>query len=130
MFKNVTVVPTLPAAVLERAQRFYEESLGFRLVRKEADLLVFCAGDYAIHIYRSDAPPGGSTVACFLVDDFDRELAEMRERGIDFEAYELPVLDSHEGTLQSEGARSAWFKDSEGNVLKMQERGGSEAHQP
>jgi catechol 2,3-dioxygenase-like lactoylglutathione lyase family enzyme len=125
MLTNVTVIPTLPAVVLDRAQRFYQDVLGLPLMHQEDALLVFRIGSSDIHLYKSEVPPGPSTVVSLIVENYDAAVSELRDRGIRFEAYGLPDLENHVGQRRSQVRRSAWFKDSEGNVLKIEERGTS-----
>jgi hypothetical protein len=48
----------------------------------------------------------------------------MRGSGVSFEAYELPNLDSDAVESRGHRHRTAWFRDSEGNILKIEERRG------
>ena len=43
----------------------------------------------------------------------------MRSRGVRFEHYEVPGAPPGSDIVDAGGARSAWFKDSEGNILAM-----------
>ena len=58
------------------------------------------------------------------VDDIEAAVAELRERGVDFEQYDFPDLTTVDGITDIPGAypsdggigeRAAWFRDSEGN---------------
>ena len=59
------------------------------------------------------------------VDDIDATVAELRSRGVVFEEYDLPGLETVDGIATIEGnypskgsgERAAWFRDSEGNML-------------
>jgi len=55
------------------------------------------------------------------VADVEREVADLQARGVAFERYEgLPGEYSADGLiLTGGGARAAWFKDSEGNILAL-----------
>jgi hypothetical protein len=65
------------------------------------------------------------------VDDLDAAVAELRERGVVFEEYDLPGLTTVDGIATvagnypskgGKGERGAWFRDSEGNMLGMGQR--------
>jgi hypothetical protein len=57
--------------------------------------------------------------AFWQVDDVDREVAELKERGVGFEAYDQPGLKTESGIATGGGAKSAWFKDTEGNIFAI-----------
>jgi len=39
-------------------------------------------------------------------------------RGVEFEKYDLPDIDEN-GISTAGGARAAWFKDTEGNIMAL-----------
>jgi hypothetical protein len=59
------------------------------------------------------------------VDDIEATVAELQDRGVVFEEYDLPGLRTVERIAEIEGnypskgigERAAWFRDSEGNML-------------
>ena len=59
------------------------------------------------------------------VEDIDATVRELRARGVVFEEYDGPGLETVEGIAYIEGnypskgraERGAWFRDSEGNML-------------
>ena len=62
------------------------------------------------------------------VDDVEAAVAELRERGVEFERYDFPDLRTVDeitdipGTYPSDGGigeRAAWFRDSEGNLIGL-----------
>ena len=55
-------------------------------------------------------------------DDFDGDMAVLRERGVTFNDYQLPGLTTVDGVADYQGVRSAWFNDSEGNIIAIGER--------
>ena len=58
--------------------------------------------------------------AFWYVEDIDREIAELKQRGVVFERYDdMPGERTPEGAVIAGGAKAAWFKDSEGNVLAI-----------
>ena len=63
----------------------------------------------------------------WVVDD-DRSVrfvlaAALREKGVEFEEYDMPGLKTTAGVAESGGMRSAWFKDPDGNILALAEMG-------
>jgi hypothetical protein len=44
---------------------------------------------------------------------------ELKARGVKFEDYDMPGMKTEGGIATAGGAKSAWFKDSEGNILAL-----------
>jgi catechol 2,3-dioxygenase-like lactoylglutathione lyase family enzyme len=76
---------------LEQAKKFYTETLGLRVsVDEEMDLLTLhLAGGRDVMVYpKPDHTPATYTILNFPVDDLDRTVNELTERGVTFERYE------------------------------------------
>lgn len=93
-----------------------------RTAGPHGDLTFECGGsEFGIY----ETPSGGQaahTLASFKVSDLDAEMAGLRGKGVVFEEYDLPGLKTVDGVVEDEGMRAAWFKDSEGNILCLNER--------
>ena len=123
MLSSARCQTALPAADLDRARRFYEETLGFlpvdiqpRGVRYEA-----AEGTRFLVFPSSGRASGSHTQMGFQVDDIAHEVAELRSRGVVFETYDMPEFDPETMIATFPTARSAWFKDSEGNLIGLVE---------
>jgi len=57
--------------------------------------------------------------AFWEVDDIEREVKELKGRGVKFEHYDIPGADQHDDIVTAGGAKAAWFKDSEGNIMAV-----------
>jgi hypothetical protein len=57
--------------------------------------------------------------AFWQVDDIERKVAALKARGVTFEDYDMPGEKSPSGVITSGGAKAAWFKDTEGNMLAI-----------
>jgi hypothetical protein len=56
----------------------------------------------------------------FEVPDVAATVRELRERGIVFEEYDIPGVKTVDAVAEHEsGARGAWFKDPDGNILQI-----------
>lgn len=122
MLSEARIIPTVPAADLDRAKHFYEDKLGLLHkadVPEMPDGIIYAVGEGGLLVYRTDARHGENTAAGFLVDDIIREMTELRERGITFEDFDLPGLKTENGVAEVGGGKGAWFKDSEGNYLAL-----------
>jgi hypothetical protein len=52
------------------------------------------------------------------VTNIEREVAELKARGVTFERYDTPDMNA-DGISTAGGAKAAWFKDSEGNIMAL-----------
>ena len=50
------------------------------------------------------------------------EVAELKARGVVFEEYDMPGVKTVNSIATGGGAKTAWFKDSEGNILAISQR--------
>lgn len=57
--------------------------------------------------------------AFWAVDDVDRVIEALTARGVQFEQYDMPGERSPSGAITAGGAKAAWFKDSEGNIMAL-----------
>jgi hypothetical protein len=55
--------------------------------------------------------------AFWSVADVDGEIDALKARGVVFEDYDMPGEKSAAGAITAGGAKAAWFKDSEGNIM-------------
>lgn len=126
MLASAPVVATIPAEDLERATRFYRDSLGLKVAMEMEGGVGFECGDGTRLFVYVTAGAGGAahTLAGWMVDDLDAEMADLRSRGVTFEDYDLPGITTVDGVADMGGVRGSWFKDSEGNILGVTENFG------
>ncbi|MEV4199917.1 VOC family protein [Micromonospora globbae] len=118
MLRDAPVQAALPASDMERAKRFYRDTLGLTVSGEAEDAVHFESGGTRFFIYpTSNAGQAPHTLAAWLVADLDAEMADLRGRGVTFEEYDLPGLRTVDGVAEFPTMRGAWFKDSEGNIL-------------
>jgi catechol 2,3-dioxygenase-like lactoylglutathione lyase family enzyme len=121
MLQNFPLYAYLPAKDVAGARRFYEGKLGFRPKLEVAGGVVYEFGEKtACFLYPT--PNAGTSMASqafWQVDDVEREVAELKARGVQFEDYDMPGEKSPSGVVKAGGAKAAWFKDSEGNILAI-----------
>ena len=110
---------TLPAADLARARRFYEELLGFtpEQVLPGGVMYATAEGTRFLVFPSSGRSSGTHTQLGLVVGDIEAEIADLKARGVTFESYEMPQFDRATSIATFPANRSAWFKDSEGNLL-------------
>jgi predicted enzyme related to lactoylglutathione lyase len=124
MLKNAQIVPYIPVADVPRARKFYEEKVGLKPKEEYAGGVIYeCGGGSRVFMYPSaGAGTSKASTAFWSVDDIASEVAELQSRGVEFEEYDLPSIKTVDGIATGDGARTAWFKDSEGNILAISQR--------
>ena len=122
------VAVRLPARDLQRAREWYAAKLGLEPVEERPGGLRYVVGGVEFALYGSGGRADGSfTQMTFTVPDLETEVAELRSRGVAFEEYDIPGLETIGGIADVEGnypskgtgERAAWFRDSEGNMLAL-----------
>ncbi|MES0278797.1 MAG: VOC family protein [Dehalococcoidales bacterium] len=122
MLKDKMVAATLPAVDMERATKFYEEKLGLKVTQTDMGGVMFQAGDgTGLYLYRREPTKADHTVASFNVDNIEAEINDLRAKGVVFEEYDIPLMHikTINGLATMDGAKMAWFKDTEGNILSI-----------
>lgn len=124
MLKNARIVPYIPVANVARARKFYEEKIGLVAREEYAGGVVYECGDGSwVFMYPS---PGAGTsrasTAFWAVEDVVAEVSALRKKGVVFEEYDMPGLKTVNGIATGGGAKTAWFKDTEGNILAISQR--------
>ena len=130
-----TIHPELPATDINRAAAWYRDKMGLLPVlhgnepidpddppaEYDSELL-YDTGRARFGVYESFmAGRNQATAARLVVDDFDDAFAFLRARGVMFEDYDFgDEFKTVDGVLVSpDGEKTAWFKDSEGNILAI-----------
>ena len=120
MLNDSKVTANVPAADLARARSFYADKLGLTPVQEgDGGLVYTTAGGTTFFLYETEfAGQAGHTIAQWHVADIDGEVRDLKDKGITFERYDMPGL-SWDGDIATipEMGRAAWFTDSEGNIM-------------
>lgn len=121
MLQHSKMYAYLPAKDVARARRFYEEKLGFKPAAELGGGVTYeFEGGTGCFLYpTSNAGTSKASQAFWQVDDVEREVRELEAKGVVFEHYDRPDLKTEGAIATGGGARSAWFKDTEGNILAI-----------
>jgi predicted enzyme related to lactoylglutathione lyase len=121
MLQKFPMYAYIPVGNLARARQFYEQKLGFKPTREVAGGVHYDFGEQTgCFMYRSpNAGTSKASQAFWQVDDVEREVAELKARGVKFEDYDMPGLKTKDGIATAGGAKTAWFKDTEGNTMAV-----------
>ena len=120
MLQDSPIYSYIPAKDVARARAFYEEKLGFK-VKQEINGGVVYEFTKGTACFLYPTPNAGTSKASQLfwdVKDVEAEVAELKSRGVLFEKYDMPGTDAN-GITTAGGAKAAWFKDSEGNIMAI-----------
>ncbi len=119
MLQDSPMYAYLPAKDVARARQFYEQKLGFVPKREVAGGVFYeFAGGTGCFLYPTpNAGTSAASQAFWQVADVEREVAELKAKGVTFEHYDMPGM--KDGIATRGGAKSAWFKDTEGNILAI-----------
>lgn len=104
----------------DRARAFYADTLGIPFVADEGAALVFDLQGMTLRVTPIErVVPQPFTVLGWRVEDATSAVQELARRGVSFERY--PTLEQDELGIWTSpsGARVAWFKDPDGNLLSL-----------
>jgi predicted enzyme related to lactoylglutathione lyase len=122
MLQNSPMYSYIPAKDVKRARRFYEQTIGLKAKGEVGDDMVIYEFGKGTACFLYQTPNAGTSKASqafWQVDDIEREVAELKKRGVKFEEYDMPDMKPKNSIYTGGGAKAAWFKDSEGNILAL-----------
>jgi len=107
----------------QKAKEFYGQTLGLEVSESNGLLTLHLAGDHKVLIYpKPNHAPATFTILNFPVENIDKAVDELAERGVRFEIYNQPDIKTDEkGIMRGKGPTIAWFKDPAGNILSVLE---------
>ena len=122
MLGKQTLVAFVATRDAVRARAFYEQTLGLSLVSDDPYALVFDANGTTIRLQKIDGfAPQPFTALGWTVDDIQAVVAALQRKGVICERFPGMDQDAHGVWASPSGARVAWFKDPDGNVLSLTE---------
>lgn len=127
MLKKTHAFSSFAVDDIARAKQFYGQTLGLTVTDdKEGTLWIRIGGSAAddkhgVLVYPKEPhTPASFTVLNFPVDDIERAVETLTERGVSFERYAGTEMETDDkGIFRGGGPLIAWFKDPAGNVLSV-----------
>jgi catechol 2,3-dioxygenase-like lactoylglutathione lyase family enzyme len=119
------VAVMLPVEDVDRAKKFYDESLGldYTGANDEGSAMFQLGGGTTLMLLpRPGGPRSEATALSWEVDDLEAEVRDLEGRGVTFEDYDLPGLKTVDHVATMEGEKAAWLVDPDGNVLCVHQR--------
>jgi catechol 2,3-dioxygenase-like lactoylglutathione lyase family enzyme len=119
------VVAFVPTRNPQRARAFYEHTLGLEFVSEDPFALVFNANGVTVRVADvssiEDFKPAPFTILGWHVPSAEAAVRDLHAKGVAFERF-AGMQQSEAGIWTSpSGAKVAWFKDPDGNVLSVTE---------
>jgi catechol 2,3-dioxygenase-like lactoylglutathione lyase family enzyme len=121
--------PVLPAQDGDRARAFYRDVLGLKLMSgPHDDPMMFQAGA-GTGLVITEIPervPADYAVVSFLVEGIEGLVQELTAQGVGFERPDSSTFQGQPATITGHiidygPVKSAWFRDTEGNILALNE---------
>ena len=121
MLKDKTSSAIIAVSDIERARKFYRDTLGLELVNDEAEhgVTTFATGGTELVVYKSDfaGTNKANAVVWGVGDEIETITQSLKARGVTFEHYEGMERD---GDIHGGGdIKMVWFKDPDGNLLHL-----------
>lgn len=115
---------------IEQAKRFYRDTLGLTLISEEPPFaLVFDANGTMVRLgMATKLPEAHGTVLGWRVPDIQIAVRELSEGGVQFERFDGLAQDDKGIWASPTGAKVAWFRDPDGNILSISEHPEPETH--
>ena len=125
MLDRFPIHATVAASDIDRARDWYRDKLGMSPKHEAMGTLwyEFRPGTWLL-VYPSEyAGTAKNTQAGWTVEGIESVMQELRDRGVVFEDYDFGEFKTEDGLMTVPGrGKSAWFKDSEGNIFELSER--------
>ncbi|HEY4363595.1 MAG TPA: VOC family protein [Bryobacteraceae bacterium] len=122
MLSKCNIVAFAPTRDADRAVAFYRDTLGLTLTSQDNFATVFDANGIMLRVTPVPAlTPHPFTLLGWDVPNIAATAEELAAKGVAFERYPGIVHDELGIWTAPSGARVAWFKDPDGNLLSLTE---------
>ncbi|MGE4241432.1 VOC family protein [Ramlibacter sp.] len=121
MLKSAAFYASVPVRDIARARKFYEETLELGPGQEVGPGVSLTCGKGTTCLMYPSATAGEQRGSCafWQVDDIEAVVGWLRTRDVQFEEYDTPEMKTVNGVFSAAGSRTAWFRDSEGNLMTV-----------
>jgi predicted enzyme related to lactoylglutathione lyase len=113
----------IPASDIARARKFYEGIVGLVPKIEYSGGVIYDCGGSEVFLYPTpNAGTSKASQAFWQVSNVEAEVTDLKSRGVKFEEYDMPGIQMTNSIATGGGAKTAWFKDTEGNILAVSQR--------
>jgi catechol 2,3-dioxygenase-like lactoylglutathione lyase family enzyme len=124
MLQSTHLIAFIATTNPDHAKAFYQDTLGLRLLSDDPFAILFDSNGTRLRVQKlAELVPQPFTVLGWRVPSVRETVSHLSQRGVSFERF--PSLDQDAlGIWQApSGARVAWFKDPDGNLLSVTQAG-------
>jgi catechol 2,3-dioxygenase-like lactoylglutathione lyase family enzyme len=115
--KIIAFVPTRDSA---KARTFYEGTLGLKFIFEDDFALVLDANGVRVRVAKTpEFKPAPFTILGWEVSGIENVVADLMKKGVRFEKFGMLGQDDQGIWSAPGGAKVAWFKDPDGNILSL-----------
>jgi catechol 2,3-dioxygenase-like lactoylglutathione lyase family enzyme len=108
----------------EAARRFYETTLGLKFVSEDPFAIVFDVEGTMLRVQKvREMNLAKYTALGWEVADIAARIQELTKNGVQFERFPGVPQDELGAWTTPSGAKVAWFKDPDGNILSLTQFG-------
>src|ERR1700730_4719275 len=123
MLRTSPIRAYIPASDVARARKFYEGTVGLVPKVEYSGGVIYDCGGSEVFLYPTpNAGTSKASQAFWQVSNVEAEVADLKSRGVVFEEYDMPGIKMKNSIATGGGAKTAWFKDTEGNILAVSQR--------
>lgn len=123
MLANSSLIAFAATSDATRARAFYEGILELQFISEDEFAIVYDANGVSLRIQKvAHVTPQPFTVLGWSVASIDRTVSRLMEKGAAFERYGSLEQDPRGIWRSPSGARVAWLKDPDGNIISFTER--------
>jgi catechol 2,3-dioxygenase-like lactoylglutathione lyase family enzyme len=120
MLSDKSLIAFIPTVKPEKALIFYRDILGLKLIRQDQFALEFDANGTPLRVtIVPELHPHNFTVLGWNVPDIASIISVLIKKGVVFERYDFMKQVPHGIWTSPSGAKVAWFKDPDGNILSL-----------
>ncbi|MGN6212251.1 VOC family protein [Parafilimonas sp.] len=124
MFKHTKAFSGFSVNDIQKAKEFYGNVLGLEIKEGIMGILeLHIEGNNPVIVYpKPNHEPATFTILNFPVDNVDKAVDALIEKGVVFEQYGGDIKTDEKGISRDNGGpHIAWFKDPAGNILSVLE---------
>ena len=125
MLEKATIIAFVATADPVRSKRFYRDTLGLHLTSDDEFALAFDCAGIQLRVQKVEqVQPHPFTALGWQVANVRKAAGDLASRGVACERYAFLEQDDLAVWQAPSGAKVAWFKDPDGNLLSVTEGGG------
>lgn len=122
MLKDKSSSAIVAVIDIERARKFYRDTLGLQLLDDSmGNVLTFRTGDTALIVYKSEfaGTNKANAVVWGVGNEIESIAAVLKGKGVSFERYDDMGMELKGDVYVAGPMKMVWFKDPDGNILHL-----------